>query len=213
MSTPPELAISTRDPPAGRVSFEEYLDWADEDTLAEWVDGEIHFMSPTSSRDQRILVFLIKVLGIWVEFHGLGEIRSETFVMRLSGRARSGRMPDIIFIAAEHLDRLGPTYVDGPADLAIEIVSPDSVERDRVTKLDEYERGGVPEYWMLDPLHRQADFYQLGPDGRYRLVLSGPSGVYRSQVVRGFWLDVEWLWQDPLPGSLDILRELGLPRA
>jgi Uma2 family endonuclease len=170
-------------------------------------------MSPTSSRDQRILVFLIQVLGIWVTENELGEIRSETFVMRLSGRARSGRMPDVIFVAAEHLNRLGPTYVDGPADLAIEIVSPDSVERDRVTKLDEYERGGVSEYWMLDPLHRQADFYRLGPDGRYRLVLSGSSGIYRSQVVRGFWLDVEWLWQNPLPSSLDILRKLGLPRA
>ena len=26
-------------PPQGRVSFEEFLEWLDEDTLAEWLDG------------------------------------------------------------------------------------------------------------------------------------------------------------------------------
>ena len=210
MSTPPEPVTLTRQPPVGRLSFEEFLEWADEDTLAEWVDGEVQFMSPTSSRDQKLLLFLIKVLGHWVEQNNLGELRSETFLMRLSGAVRRGRLPDLLFVAREHLDRLGPTYLDGPADLVIEIVSPDSVERDRKDKFGEYERAGVPEYWLLDPLAERADFYELGPDGRYRLALGGRSGVYRSRALRGFWLEVEWLWQDPLPNTLDILRRLGL---
>src|SRR5438270_296156 len=36
-----------------RVSFDEFLAWADEDTLAEWVDGEIVPMSPSSLDQQR----------------------------------------------------------------------------------------------------------------------------------------------------------------
>ncbi len=32
--------------------------------------------------------------------------------------------------------------------------------------------------------------------------------IYRSQVVEGFWLKVDWLWQEPLPLELDVLREL-----
>jgi hypothetical protein len=31
-----------------KLSYEEFLDWCDEDTLAEWVDGEIIMYSPAS---------------------------------------------------------------------------------------------------------------------------------------------------------------------
>ena len=45
--------------PEGKISYEEFLDWCDEDTLAEWVDGEIIMTSPASERhckiDQTIL--------------------------------------------------------------------------------------------------------------------------------------------------------------
>lgn len=43
------------------------------------------------------------------------------------------------------------TYLDGPADLVVGIVSPDSVGRDRGEKFYEYAQGGVPEYWLIDP--------------------------------------------------------------
>jgi hypothetical protein len=28
-------------PQAGTMTYEQFLDWADEDTLAEWVDGKV----------------------------------------------------------------------------------------------------------------------------------------------------------------------------
>ena len=209
MSTPRELTTLTGQPPAGHLSFEQFLDWCDDETLAEWVDGEVQIVSPTSRRDQRLLIFLTKVLGIWIDQKGLGELHVESFLMRLPSRP-SGRVPDLLFVAREHLDRVRPIYVDGPADLVIEIVSPDSVGRDREEKLGEYEQAGVPEYWLLDPIHERADFHELGPDGRYHLALGGRSGVYQSQALGGLRLDVEWLWQDPLPDALEILRRLGL---
>lgn len=35
------IYAETRTPPQGRVSSEEFLEWLDEDTHAEWVDGEV----------------------------------------------------------------------------------------------------------------------------------------------------------------------------
>jgi Uma2 family endonuclease len=102
------------------------------------------------------------------------------------------------------------TYLNGPADLAIEITSPESLLRDRGEKFAEYELAGVPEYWLLDPDRKRADFYELGSDGRYRLVTPDEEGRYHSQVVQGFWLKVAWLWQDPLPKVLEVVKELGI---
>jgi Uma2 family endonuclease len=203
------VAPERPEPPPAPVSFEAFLAWADEDTLAEWVDGEIVMMSPASADHQRLLAFLHGVMNAYIERHQLGEVLFAPFLMRLAARP-SGREPDLLFVAREHLDRLQPTYLDGPADLVVEIVSPDSISRDRGDKFAEYEQAGIPEYWLIDPLRQEASFYQLGDDGHYRRGMIDADGVYRSLVLPGFWLRVDWLWQHPLPSVAEVTRLIGV---
>jgi Uma2 family endonuclease len=192
-----------------KISYEEFLDWCDEDTLAEWVDGDIVMTSPCSSIHQAVSDFLLKILGLYVEQRELGRVISAPFQMK-TGPALSGREPDLLFIARENLGRLKKTYLEGPADLVVEVVSPESRLRDRGEKLAEYEMGGVREYWILDPEEQRADFYVLAADGRYERQRACAQGVYRSEVVAGFWLKEEWLWQDPPPKALIVLHDLGV---
>ena len=199
------LVVLLAEPQRRRMTYEEFLAWADEDTLAEWVDGEVVMYSPASSRHQKIVGFLSAVIGMYVRQHELGVTMLAPFQMKLPG---SGREPDLIFVAAQHVDRLRDTYLDGPADLAIEVLSPESVSRDRGEKFYEYARGGVPEYWLIDPGTQWVEFYRLGGE-RYRLAFEGQVGQYHSVALPGFWLRVEWLWQDPLPNVEDVLLEIG----
>jgi Uma2 family endonuclease len=201
------IELTPREPPREKVSFEEFLDWCDEDTLAEWVDGEIVMTSPASMRHQDVGSLLETVMRIYAEARGLGKVMRAPFVMRLAELAR-GREPDLLFVARERLHLLGATYLDGPADLAVEIISPESIGRDRGEKFVEYERAGIKEYWLIDPDRQSAEFYELRSDGRYHPAALGADGIYRSQIIPGFWLRVEWLWQTPLPPALEILREL-----
>jgi len=189
-----------------KMTYEEFLAWSDEDTLAEWVNGEVVIYSPASQQHQNLVDFLTSVLRVFVEQNRLGVALSAPFQMKLE----RGREPDLLFVAREHLDRLKETYLDGPADLVVEIVSPESAGRDRGEKFYEYEQAGIPEYWLIDPQTERAEFYQLTAAGRYRLVLPDEGGIYRAAVLPGFWLRVEWLWQTPLPAVLDVVRELGL---
>ena len=201
-----EVIMAAPEPPAKpKMTYEEFLAWADEDTLAEWVDGEVVMSSPASSRHQEIVGFLSTVIGMFVRQRELGVAMLAPFQMKLLD---SGREPDLIFVAARHVDRLRNTYLDGPADLAIEVLSPESVSRDRGEKVYEYARGGVPEYWLIDPLRKWTEFYRLGALGLYEPIFSGREGIFHSEAVPGFWLRVEWLWQEPLPGSLRILGEI-----
>jgi Uma2 family endonuclease len=159
--------------------------------------------SPASNEHQDISGFLEALLRPFVEEHSLGLVRSAPFQMRLQ---HSGREPDLLFVAAEHAERMRNTYLDGAADLVVEVLSPESVGRDRGEKFYEYAQGGVPEYWLIDPTAQWAEFYRLGELGLYEPAFTGRAGIYRSAVVPGFWLRVEWLWQRPR--VLDALREL-----
>ena len=67
----------------------------------------------------------------------------------------------MLFVATERRERIQSAYLDGPADLAVEIVSPESIARDRGDKFAEYEAGGVREYWLMNPARREALFYQF----------------------------------------------------
>src|SRR2546421_565411 len=195
-----ELKTQTPTPPVtpappARMTYEEFLEWDDEDTRAEWVDGEVILMSPASKRHQSLMRFLMVLLSHFVEAKGIGEVLTAPFQMKLSTRP-SGREPDLIFVANEHLGRFKETYLDGPADLAIEIVSPESQSRDRGEKFYEYEQAGIPEYWMLDQTRRQAEFYELENDGTYKRIDIDEDGIFRSKVIDGLWLKVDWLWQE-----------------
>jgi Uma2 family endonuclease len=200
------FATAARAAPPGKMTYEEFLAWADEDTWAEWVNGEVIILTPASNKHQDLAGFLTALLRHFVEMHQLGVVRFAPFQMK-TGPSLPGREPDILLIAHEHLDRLRDTYLEGPADLVVEIISRDSRARDRGDKFYEYEQGGVREYWLLDYLRRQAEFYQLGSDGIYRAVPVGADGIYRSAVLEGLWLQVEWLWQEPLPLLLSVLKQ------
>lgn len=190
---------------SGYVTYEEFLHLVDEDSLAEWVDGTIEVSSPANRRHQDIGKFLLSALTAFVDVHALGTVMNAPFQMKI---VRSGREPDVMFIANERLDRMTPTYLDGPADLVIEIISPESVVRDRETKFAEYQEAGVAEYWLIDPRSEQADFYRLNDRGQYERASVDPEGIYYSPAVPGFWLRDSWLWQQPLPDIVQVLLEI-----
>ncbi|MBX3052136.1 MAG: Uma2 family endonuclease [Caldilineaceae bacterium] len=196
--------LEKADQPLREMSYEEFLDWADEDTLAEWVDGKVIMTSPASNKHQQLVSFLDQLVGLYVRYRRAGELRVAPFQMRL---ANSGREPDLLFVNTAHLDRLLRTYLDGPADLVVEIISPESIGRDRGDKFFEYEEAGIPEFWLLDPQTQRAEFYQLNSAGRYQPI-QPVDGIYHSAVIPDFWLREEWLWQDPLPLPLKLLAEI-----
>jgi Uma2 family endonuclease len=194
------MTVETHDTPTAarpplRMSYEEYKHTEFEGGLTEWVDEEVIFHIPPKDEHQNIVEFLIQLLGPFVQLFKLGKMRVAPFSMRLlpDGPARE---PDLFFLAAAHLDRLTETELNGAADLAIEIISDESVGRDRGDKFYEYQEGGVREYWLIDPRPRKqrADFYVLDDGGLFQPIPIAADGTYRSVVLPNFWLDVNWLW-------------------
>ena len=192
---------------SAKISYEDFLR-SEEYVWAEWVDGEVIQLSPASKRHQLLVNFLAALLQHFVEANRSGLVISAPFQMK-TGADLPGREPDILFIAKDNLERLKETYLAGAADVVVEVISPESLARDRGDKFSEYERGGVREYWLIDPIRQLAEFYRLD-NGVYLLAPVDSDGIYRSTVMAGLCLRVEWLWQESLPSLMSVLKEWGL---
>jgi len=187
------------------MTAKEFLDISPDDRKAELIDGEMIVASPASDSHESVFIFLASILELFVTEHGLGIVRGSRTAMRLNDT--DVYEPDILFVAKSRLSIVQSAYLDGPADLAVEILSRSTAYLDRGPKLDTYARAGVREVWLMDPGKRTAEFYRIS-GARYDLMPIEADGIFRSQAVPGFWLRVEWLWEQPKP--LSVARELGL---
>jgi Uma2 family endonuclease len=187
------------------LTYDEFLSRAEVPECAEWVKGRVVEMSPVTEPHESIRGFLYSIIKAFVEIHRLGRVYSEPFQMK-TGRDLPGRSPDVFFVADANKSRVRRLYLDGPADLIVEVISPGSRATDRGDKFREYEQGGVPEYWLIDPDRKQAEFYFRGDDGSYKLAPISGDGIYHSKVLSGLWLQVSWLWQALPPPLLDVLK-------
>jgi Uma2 family endonuclease len=197
---------SARPLPGGKISYEQFLEWLDEDTWAEWVDGEVVLMSPISDEHQAVLNYLTTLLLFHTLETRAGRVLTEPFQMK-SGSNLPGRSPDILFVSAERQHLIQRHFLNGPADLVVEVISPESRARDRGEKYYEYEQAGVREYWIIDPERKQVEFYVLSEKGIYQPAFVGQEGEYHSVAIEGFWLRVEWLWERP--SMMEVIKAWG----
>jgi Uma2 family endonuclease len=191
-----------------KISFEEFLVKYD-GQFAEWVDGEVELTMSASDRHQDLVRFFTMIIGTFVEENDLGVIRTAPLVMKLDKEKR-GREPDLLFVSNKNLHRLKKNYLDGAADLVIEIISPESRGRDRGDKFYEYESAGVKEYWLIDYEREQTEFYNLDKKGIYQSSKPDENNIFHSKVIKNLELRVDWLWQKKLPSLLEILKEWNL---
>jgi len=79
-------------------------------------------------------------------------------------------------------------YVTGSPELVAEIAA-SSLSLDRGAKRHDYEQAGVPEYVLFLMEEQRVEWHALR-SGRYELLPSDPSGILRSEVFPGLWLNV-----------------------
>lgn len=189
----------------GPCGFADFLELIREDQKGDLLDGVIYLASPENIGHNRLSGWLYKVLGAYIEERQLGLLTFSRVAYRLSDKIAPE--PDLAFVRRDREQRLERTgYMDGPPDLAIEIVSPDSVDRDYESKRARYEEAGVQEYWIVDPDEQRATFL-VRTNGGFAEI-QPQNHVFPSQVLPGFALDVRWLWQKPLPKTGPIISAI-----
>jgi Uma2 family endonuclease len=155
--------IETPNPITGRVALfrmtsAEFAALPQSREHLELLNGEVVLSPRPRPPHQQFLGRLFAVLDDWVQQHRLGEVYPEV-EMLLDEKWTPA--PDLVFVAAERVDRVGDKQIIGPADLAVEVLSPSNPTDDRVGKFRAYAEHDIPWYWIVDLDRRVLEEYEL----------------------------------------------------
>jgi Uma2 family endonuclease len=104
--------------------------------------------------------------------------------------------PDVFFVCKDKkyiLDEVEQVVIGTP-DIIVEVLSPGTGKHDRILKKKIYERSGVSEYWIVDPLYRSIEIYKLAEDTYELADFVEASGTVKSTVLEGFELPLDQIF-------------------
>lgn len=201
--------VKLKDRP-GTTTYEEYRTIVPERQKADLIDGVIYIMPAENTEANDLFVWLIRIFADYCEYHDLGKVFGSRVTFRLSDT--NAPEPDIGVVLTKHRSRIVRRHVLGAADLAVEIVSPESVSRDYYKKRELYERFKFPEYWIVDEQIKKFTLLRL--EGTAYKEIKPRKGILTSKVLPGFWFRPEWVWTKPRPKKVAVLAEIlaGVPK-
>ncbi len=150
--------MAVRDTAHRKLTYEDYVLIPEDLLRHEILDGE-HYVTPAPGRDhQGALGNLFLKIATFVRQHRLGTVLFAPFDVLLSPHDIA--QPDLLYISNERAALLTEANAKGAPDLVIEVLSKSTRRRDETLKRDRYERFGVLEYWLADPVGRTVRVYR-----------------------------------------------------
>jgi Uma2 family endonuclease len=148
---------------ATKLTYEDFLGFPDDGQRHELIDG-VHFVTPSpATKHQRVSGRLFACLFNYLRLHPIGEVFSAPFDVVLSNH--DVVEPDLLVVLADQSAIVTDQHVRGAPALVIEILSPGTRRTDEGAKSRLYDRVGVREYWLVDPVRDVIVVRRRSPDG------------------------------------------------
>jgi Uma2 family endonuclease len=186
------------------ITEELFDEMVDEDMKAELLDGVMIVHSPASLRHDNISGFLRFLMRGYSAAKELGLVLGPDGLVHLATGRRFGA--DMFFIRQARVPLPLPKQFEGAPDLVVEVLSPSNRDYDLEEKRPAYRAARVGEIWLVDPDEQQILVdRRRGKSYREEVITTGKLA---SSVLQGFWIDVDWLWTEPLPNEMTCLQEI-----
>jgi Uma2 family endonuclease len=137
--------------PAGTWAYPDLAALPDDRTRYEIIDGELFEMPSPTSAHALAIAALIRLLFPIIDRLGGRWLTAPLDVFFMGA---DPVQPDLLVLLPDSRARLVRRGIEGPPDLLIEVLSPSNRAHDQVRKRQLYARGGVREYWIVDPEQR-----------------------------------------------------------
>lgn len=179
-------------PKQGAWTYNHYAALPNHRQCYEIIDGVLYMVPSPCGIHQRISVRIGYYFFLHIEERGFGIIYPAPFDVELG--PHTVVQPDMIVQMHNNNKVSVPSHMIGPPDLVVEILEPHTKEHDRGRKYNAYARGGVREYWIVDPLAQSVEIYALETSIYHLLGVFRGEDFLPSWVIKDFTVRVEQLF-------------------
>jgi Uma2 family endonuclease len=136
---------------ARKLTYDDLLAMPDDGLRHEIIDGVLYVSPSPGLPHQFALGKLYQAVANFLDANPVGEVYLAPFDVVFT--RHDVVEPDLLFITTERLAVLTERNVSGAPDLVVEVLSPSTRRVDLTLKRALFEREGVKEYWIVDPIH------------------------------------------------------------
>ncbi len=179
-----------------KLTYDDYAAFPEDGRRHEIIDGEHYVVPSPIIKHQAISRKLEFALVKYLEQNPIGTVFDAPCDVVLSDL--DVVQPDILYIANEHSAIITEKNVRGAPDLVIEIISESTRHTDEITKRKLYERFGVSEYWVVDPVVDTVKIHRL-IEGRYQRVVeisNETGGRLETPLLPDFVMEIGAVFRD-----------------
>ena len=175
-------------------TYQDYLNLPEDGNRYQVINGELVMAPSPLPLHQIVSGELFLSIGNYVKDKKLGMVFSAPLDVVLS--EDNVLQPDILFISKERQQIITDKNIAGAPDLVIEILSPATAYYDLFDKKEIYQKFGVKEYWIVDPMRRWMELYHL-QKGQFELIQHlEKTGSVKSRVLQNFKLNLEEIFKE-----------------
>jgi Uma2 family endonuclease len=176
-----------------RLTYDDYAAMPDDGKRYALIEGKLYANAAPATKHQWLTLRLGRLLDEFCERHGLGVVLpAPDVVLSKFDVVR----PDLLFVSEARAAIITVKNVQGAPDLAIEILSDSNRRHDEVRKRGLYERAGVGEYWIVDPVIDSIRVYRLHGEAYDRTseLTSAAGDVLESPLFPGLRIELQRLF-------------------
>jgi Uma2 family endonuclease len=178
-----------------RLTYDDLVRMPEDGMQHEIIDG-VHYVTPAPVwLHQRLVKRLLVAIDNHLEVHGGGEVLQAPFDVVFT--RWDVVEPDLLLVADDQRSILTEPNVQGAPALVVEVLSPGTKQRDLGIKKALFDRGGVREYWIVDPKADTVAIHRRAIDGSFPRVVSLPQDAtaITTPLLPGFSLEIDRLFR------------------
>jgi len=178
-----------------RLTYEDYLELPDDGRHYELIEGELVLNPTPITRHQWIAGNIYHAIRHYFDDHHIGK----TFMAPLDVVLAEDVVlqPDVMVILRERFSIIGEKNIQGAPNIVVEVLSDGTRKWDETVKRKLYERYGVDEYWIVDPVIEVVKIYRRSGVSFVRAdeISTESGGEVTSALLPEFAFDVKLVFE------------------
>ena len=174
------------------LNYHDYFLLPDDGKQYQLIEGELFMTPPPGFSHQKSVTQLTRILSQYLNKNPIGEVICAPYAVVLSDIHVVE--PDLVYVSNAKKNLIKERGIFGSPDLVVEVLSKGNKKMDRTKKFKLYAQFKVPHCWIVDPIEKTMEVYELKKEEYQLITKKQGSETVKPTLFSGLEFSLKELW-------------------